>query len=222
MREIAKDVFILPLMPRYGINCYLMEGVLVDAGIRTSARKILRNLRNFSVEAHALTHAHADHQGSTRKICQTLSIPLWTSEGERHFAESGKVFEEYPDKNHWIARFQRKYWAGKGYQVTDTFKRGDRIGTFTVIETPGHSSGHVSFFRESDGTLIAGDVMVNMNLLTTIPGLAEPPGLFTKNKLENRSSIQKIAELQPKIIGFGHGPILHNQGELEQFARSLV
>jgi glyoxylase-like metal-dependent hydrolase (beta-lactamase superfamily II) len=39
---------------------------------------------------------------------------------------------------------------------------GDEVGGFKLIETPGHSEGHVSFWRESDGTVVLGDVLVNM------------------------------------------------------------
>ena len=35
-----------------------------------------------------------------------------------------------------------------GVAVPQTLKENDIIGGFTVIETPGHSSGHLSFFRE--------------------------------------------------------------------------
>ncbi|AWK04031.1 MBL fold metallo-hydrolase [Flavobacterium crocinum] len=217
MKTIAKDVYQIPLFPRNAINCYLIEDVLIDAGIRSSAIKILKAIKNKSVTKHALTHAHADHQGSSKIICETLNIPLLCSEPEKEFAENGNVITEYPNPNHVIPKFQKQFWAGKGHQVSEILKEGDKIGGFTVIETPGHSSGHLSFFREKDGVLIVGDVMTNMNLLTTKVGLHEPPNLFTAHQETNRKSILKLASLKPKILCFGHGPILFNNGELETF-----
>jgi glyoxylase-like metal-dependent hydrolase (beta-lactamase superfamily II) len=117
---------------------------------------------------------------------------------------------------------QQKYWAGKGHTVDRTLKENDWIGSFRVIETPGHSSGHLSFFREKDGVLIIGDVATNMNFITTIKGLHLPPSLFTSNKAENISSLNKLARLNPKLICFGHGPVLQNTNkEFERFVKRI-
>ncbi|MBJ2123166.1 MBL fold metallo-hydrolase [Flavobacterium sp. IB48] len=222
MKNIAQDVYQIPLFPRNAINCYVIEDVLIDAGIRTSANTILKTLKNKTVTKHALTHAHADHQGSSKVICETLNIPLLCSEPEKEFAENGNVITEYSNPNHFISKFQKNFWAGKGHPVSQILKEGDQIGGFTVIETPGHSSGHISFFREKDRVLIVGDVMTNMNLLTTKVGLHEPPHLFTADKETNRKSILKLASLKPKILCFGHGPVLFNNGELEKFKNSIL
>lgn len=221
MKNIAKDVYQIPLFPRNAINCYIIEDVLIDAGIRSSSRIILKALKNKTITKHALTHAHADHQGSSKIICETLNIPLLCSESEKELAENGNVIFEYPNPNHLISKFQKHFWAGKGHPVSQTLKEGDQIGGFTVVETPGHSSGHISFFREKDGVLIVGDVMTNMNLLTTKVGLHQPPNLFTTNQETNRKSILKLASLKPKILCFGHGPVLFNNGELEKFVQKI-
>ncbi|KOP40134.1 MBL fold metallo-hydrolase [Flavobacterium sp. WLB] len=221
MKSIAKDVYQIPLFPRNAINCYVIEDVLIDAGIRSSSRTILKALKNKSITKHALTHAHADHQGSSKIICETLNIPLLCSEPEKTAAENGNVIFEYPNPNHIISRFQKRFWAGKGHPVSGTLKEGDQIGGFIVIETPGHSSGHLSFFREKDGVLIVGDVITNMNLLTTKIGLNEPPVLFTTDQETNRKSILKLASLKPKILCFGHGPVLFNNGEFEVFTKKI-
>jgi len=217
MKKIAENVFQIPLMPRNGINCYVIDDILIDSGIRSSGNKILKAIKNIAITKHVLTHAHADHQGSCDFICNTLNIPLWTSELEKENAESGNVTYEYPNSNSLIAKFQQKYWAGKGQNVSQVLKEGDKVGSFTVIDTPGHSKGHISFFRESDRVMIVGDVMVNMNLVTTMVGLHQPPNLFTTDKKKNIESIKKIVALKPKILCFGHGPVLFDNGELERF-----
>ncbi|MCO4291941.1 MBL fold metallo-hydrolase [Solitalea sp. MAHUQ-68] len=217
MIEIAKNVYQLPLLPRNSINCYIVDDLLIDAGIRASASKILRALKFHKINAHALTHAHADHQGSSSLICKQLGIPLWTSEKEKSNAMSGSVVDDYPNPKHFIARFQQLNWAGKGFKVSKTLAEGDEVGSFTVIETPGHSKGHISFFRESDRLLIAGDALVNMNLLTTVVGLNTPPALFTTDMLQMQQSVLKLYKLNPSIICFGHGPVLRNdKGQFEK------
>ncbi len=217
MKKIAENVFQIPLMPRNAINCYVIDDILIDAGIRSSGNKILKAIKNTAITKHVLTHAHADHQGSSDFLCNRLNIPLWASELEKENAESGNVTYEYPNSNGLIAKFQQKNWAGKGHKVSQVLKEGDAVGSFTVIDTPGHSKGHISFFRETDRVMIVGDVLVNMNLITTIVGLHQPPNLFTTDKKKNMESIKKIVALKPKVLCFGHGPVLFDNGELEQF-----
>lgn len=77
MKNIVKDVYQIPLFPRNAINCYIIEDVLIDAGIRSSANIIIKALKDNTITKHALTHAHADHQGSSKVICETLNIPLY-------------------------------------------------------------------------------------------------------------------------------------------------
>jgi glyoxylase-like metal-dependent hydrolase (beta-lactamase superfamily II) len=221
MEQVAKDVYHITLMPRNSINCYIIEGVLVDAGIRSSYTRISKNLEKIPIHAHALTHAHADHQGCSNEICNRFDVPFFCHKNEVYRAETGLVTKEYPSEKNIIARMQQKYWAGKGHKVDRTLKENDLIGGFSVIETPGHSSGHLSFYREKDGVLIIGDVATNMNLLTTIKGLNLPPGLFTSNKEENISSLQKLARLNPTLICFGHGSVFKNTNkEFERFVKS--
>ena len=221
MKLIAKDVYQIPVMPRNSINTYLVEDFLIDAGIKSSFNTIVKSIKGKAVSTHVLTHAHADHQGSSRAICEKLNIPLWCSESEKPQAETGNATKEYPRPDHIIVKLQRNYWAGDACKVAKTIKENDMIGEFRVFETPGHSSGHLSFFREKDGVLIVGDTLVNMNLITTFVGLHEPPSLFTLDREQNIKSIKKLASLNPKILCFGHGPALINTGQLQQFAKKL-
>lgn len=220
MHQVAKDVFHIPLMPRNSINCYIIEGVLIDSGIRSSYTKISKSISKVPVHAHALTHAHADHQGCTHLLCVDYNLPLYCHPLEVQRAETGLVTTEYPSAENVIAKFQQSYWAGGGHKVDGTIKENDHVGNFTVVETPGHASGHISFFRESDGVLIVGDAATNMNLLTTVTGLHLPPGIFTTDQLKNISSLKKLAQLNPRIICFGHGPVLKNEHrQFEQFVQ---
>lgn len=221
MKQVAENVFQIPLMPRNSINCYVIDDVLVDAGIKSSGKNILKEIEGHQISKHALTHAHADHQGASKEICMRLGIPLLSSEIERENAESGFATRNYPDRDGLIAKFQQKFWAGPGHSVDQTLKEGDMVGSFEVIDTPGHAPGHISFFRRHDGVLIAGYALVNMNLLTTKVGLGLPPAAFTTDQQQNIRSIKKLHALSPKIICFGHGPVLHDMDKFDDFVRKL-
>lgn len=218
MQEIANDVYLIQLFPRYMLNAYLIGDVLVDAGIRSSGKRILKEIDGKTVKAHALTHAHADHQGASAFLCQTLGIPYWCGAADKETAESGDITNSYRSPNHPIARFQQRFWVGPGYPVERALKDGDKVGDFEVIETPGHSKGHIAFWRASDRVLIAGDVIKNINLVTTLEHLGEPPAIYTPDIEQNRQSIKKIAWLEPRVVCVGHGPPLYDTEKLIEFA----
>ncbi|WP_299047075.1 MBL fold metallo-hydrolase [uncultured Tateyamaria sp.] len=220
MIQIAENVWQIPVMPRQSVNCYLMGDVLVDAGVKRSGPKLLRALQGKAVSGHALTHAHPDHQGATADVCKALNLPLMCHAEEREAAETGHVLGSFPNPGSLMARMQQRFFAGAGHPVARVLAEGDQVGGFEVIETPGHTRGHISFWRASDGVLIAGDAVVGMNLLTTRPQLGLPLGIATWDMEVARQSIAKLAALSPRKVAFGHGPAVDGAA-LAAFADSL-
>jgi glyoxylase-like metal-dependent hydrolase (beta-lactamase superfamily II) len=224
MNEIAPDVFHLPVTPRNGVNVYVLGDVLVDTGLRTSAGRIRSALEGRDVKAIALTHAHGDHGGSVRKLAQELGLPVWVGALDREATETGKVVAKSPYDKPPLSPIAGLMGNFPSVPVERTLAEGDTIGPgFSVLDTPGHSPGHVSFWRESDRVLICGDVFFNMNVLTTVPGLRQPPGPFTVDPAVNRESERKVADLEPSVAGFGHGPVITDDtaGKLARFVATL-
>jgi len=220
MLELAPDCHQIPLMPRNGVNAYLLGDVLVDAGMTFNAKGILKALEGRTIAAHALTHAHPDHMGASQAVCNALGIPCWVGEADAEAAESGNLSRQNAKPDHWFVRMQNRTPL-PGVPVARRLREGDEVGGFTVIETPGHTMGHLSFWRELDRVLIVGDVLFNMHILTTIPGLHEPIRLFTMDRARNHASIRRIAELEPAIAAFGHGPPLRDPARIREFAAAL-
>jgi hydroxyacylglutathione hydrolase len=90
-----------------------------------------------------------------------------------------------------------------------------------VIESPGHSPGHISFWRERDRVLIIGDVVFNLNPFIGTTGLQLPPNLFTVDPPMNRKSAHKLAALKPEIVCFGHGPVVRDVARVLDFISGL-
>src|SRR5437764_2923953 len=82
MKQLAPGVHLLRGFPRNAINVYLVGDVLIDAATRQGERRIMRQIAGHRLGAHALTHAHPDHQGSSHAICEKLGIPLWCGQGD--------------------------------------------------------------------------------------------------------------------------------------------
>jgi hydroxyacylglutathione hydrolase len=220
VKPLADGLHQVQLFPPNAINVYLAGDVLIDAGTRHSARGILRQLDGHEVTAHALTHAHPDHQGASHEVCQKLGLPYWVGEGDVKAAESGDMVTPQPD--HAMPRMSQRAFAGPGHPVDRVLHEGDEVGGFTVLEAPGHSAGHVVFWRESDRVLIIGDVVFNLNPSTFWPGsLNEPRPFFSPDPARNRDSALRLAKLEPALVCFGHGPPLRDTKKFTDFVAGL-
>jgi hypothetical protein len=139
------------LFPFDSINAYVIGDALIDANIRYSKRRLL---------------------------C-ALGVSLWRSAADVPAMESGRERQQYTEPSHWIVRFPHQLRAGQVRSVECVLRAGDTVAGFEVMEPPGHGPGHMAFYRESNGTLLFGDVLLQMDLLTMRTGLQEPPVLFT-------------------------------------------
>lgn len=200
MKQVAEGVWQIALMPRNGINAYVVGDVLVDAGMKGSAKKIVKALGGHAVSTFALTHAHIDHAGGLPKLQAQLQLDTAVGAADAEAVTTGKAVA--------AKAFMKPVGSFPAGRVDRTVSEGDSIGGFQVLDTPGHSPGHISLWRASDRVLICGDVWTNMNLLTTKVGLHTPPGVATPDPAQNRTSQQKLAALEPETVLFGHGPPL--------------
>jgi hydroxyacylglutathione hydrolase len=218
MRRVAEDVFHIPLSPRDGVNAYLLGDVVVDAGTKGAGKRLIKALKGHVVGAHALTHGHPDHAGGSKRLAQAFEVPVWVGERDRADVESGRPAAAETWARPAVGRLSHY----EPVAVARSLSEGDDLGHgFVVLETPGHSDGHVAFWRERDRTLVLGDVLFNMNLLTTAPGLREPPAILTRDPRRNRESAQRLAALEPELALFGHGPPLRDPAALKAFADAL-
>jgi hydroxyacylglutathione hydrolase len=180
----------------------------------------MRQLAGRRLNAHALSHAHPDHQGSSHAICTRLEIPLWCGQGDVPAMETpGGVYASQAPTL--INRMQRRFWTGPPHPVARALIEGDEVAGFTVLEVPGHSRGHLAYWREQDRVLLLGDVLNNVNLRAGVPRLHEPPAILTPDPARNRASARRLAALRPLLTCFGHGAPLRDPGKLADFVERL-
>jgi len=220
MKQLADGVWQLSLFPPNAINVFLLDDVLVDASTRFATRKIIKELEGHTLSAHALTHAHPDHQGASHAVCERFGVPFWVGEKDVPAAENPDLIgERQPD--HFMAQLFAKTMTGPGHHVDRRLRGGDEVASFRVIDSPGHSAGHVAFWRESDRVLVLGDVLNSADVYTLIPGLRTPKDYFTPDPAENRRSARKLAALEPKLVLFGHGPPVRDTKKFVDFVNGL-
>jgi glyoxylase-like metal-dependent hydrolase (beta-lactamase superfamily II) len=93
------------------------------------------------------------------------------------------------------------------FAVDGTLAPGDCVAGFTVVATPGHTPGHLSFFRPADGVLIAGDAVRVSGL-----DILAPPFWDTQSEPLARVSIAALADLPVRLLIPGHGPPYRDPG----------
>jgi hydroxyacylglutathione hydrolase len=200
VQELAPDVWQLDGWPPNNINVYVIGDVLIDSGLGFHKGRTLGELSGRTITANALTHAHFDHYGSSHAICERLGIPLWCGAGDAAAVEQGKM----------VAPNGKLVPAARAHPVASRLREGDEVAGFQVLDTPGHSPGHVSYWRESDRVLVCGDVMWGYNPFLMAGNIMEPWPFINPDTAMNRQSARRLAALEPALVCFGHGKPLRD------------
>lgn len=203
---------------------------LIDAGMPKSADEILsaaqsRFGKNSPPKAILLTHGHFDHIGAVIELAQHWNAPVFAHELELPYLTGTSNYPE-PDSSvegGLVAKLSSLF-PNEAINVGEHLKLLPADGSipdipeWRWIHTPGHSPGHVSFFRNEDRSLIAGDAFITVKqdslfkVLTQIQEINGPPRYFTTDWNAARESVKKLESLKPSIAVTGHGlPILGEQ-----------
>lgn len=216
------------------------DWVLVDAGLPMSAGRIRAAAeRRFGSgakpKAIILTHGHFDHVGSLRTLAEEWDVPIYAHELELPYL-TGR--SDYPPPDPGVgggifASTSFMYPRG-AYDFRPRIQPLPSDGTiphmpgWRWIHTPGHSPGHVSFFRERDRVLIAGDAFTTQKqesfwgVMTQHQHVHGPPMYFTIDWEAARHSVQALARLQPSVAATGHGiPMSGEQMRVQLIALAL-
>lgn len=220
MKLLAPGVWRLKQLPAPSVNVYLAEDVLIDAGTRWDRRRIFSEIEGRELSLLALTHVHPDHQGVAKDVCEARGIPLACHADDVDAMEGRRPVQEAAAGS-LVNRAIRRVWQGPPHAVGRVLGEGDEVAGFRVVHAPGHARGEVIFFRDSDRVAICGDVIRNMSYATGLPGIKEPPEIFTYDPAENRRSIRRLAELEPRLILPGHGPAVTDMAAFERFVAAL-
>lgn len=200
--------------------------VLVDAGLPESSDEIIRAAEERFGEgrrpkAIILTHGHFDHVGSIIELIEAWDVPVYAHQSELPYL-CGQ--EPYPKPDPTVeggmmakmsSMFPREpIDLGDNAELLPADGSVPHMPGFEWIHTPGHSKGHVSLYRASDGTLIVGDAFVTVqqdSLYKTMVQKKEiqgPPVYYTTDWKMARASVEKLASINPETAVFGHGKAL--------------
>lgn len=223
-------------------NAYLVADdgswTLVDAGLPGYGVRLQRAAAAvFGVDARpaaiVLTHGHFDHAGSALELAREWDVPVYAHRLELPYLRGDSA---YPPKDPTVggalamlSRLMPDRTIDLGDRVTELPVDGSVPGlpSWRLVDTPGHTPGHVAFWRAEDRTLLSGDALVTVDLdsvvalATSHPACSCPPKPFTSDWQAAGDSIRKIAELGPTTLAAGHGEPMrgdHVPGAVLRFA----
>ena len=210
------------------VNVYFVGAIggpwtLVDTGLTGFGGKIVaaaekRYGANARPEAIVLTHGHPDHSGAAQALAQKWNVPIYAHPLELPYLTGKSAYPPYdPTVGGFIALMAR-FMPNQAVRVDAALVRElPDDGTVPGMPdwkwqpTPGHSPGHVSFWRESDKTLLAGDAFTTVDVDSLLGVLSKrqiigrPPAPFTCDWQAAEFSVGHLATLAPEVIAAGHG-----------------
>ena len=214
--RIVDNVFVVPGVVA---NPYILvdtDGLtLIDTGLPHSERKILAYAAGLGKSARdvkriILTHADLDHVGGLAALHKLTGARTYASKIEADAIAAGKPSRQTNSSGFSVMRLVftllRPFMKATPFQVDEILTDGQilpALGGLRVIETSGHTPGHISLFLPAVGVLFCGD-----SLVTDENGIHGSRRGLTWDDAKARESERKQAALGAHIVCSGHGPVI--------------
>ncbi|MFD2446050.1 MBL fold metallo-hydrolase [Bacillus sp. CGMCC 1.16607] len=202
--------FRLPLGPLQ-TNCYILvedDGtcLIVDPGEEGSKLHQWLKEKKLSPQAILLTHAHFDHIGAVDYIRDAFQIPVYI-----HAKESKWLGDPYRNGSQSFMQPMIVKEADVVIHKEETLQIG--LFNFSILETPGHSPGSVSYYFAQERIVVSGDALFHQSIGRT--------DLYGGNHEQLLQSIHKKLLTLPEdtLVLSGHGPetIIEDEMDLNPF-----
>lgn len=233
--EVAADVYCLPLGRGWrAVNAYLIRTgsgwTLVDAGWKGDARAIAQAVsgvaRGESPGAILLTHVHPDHSGAAGELARLWGCRVWVHAREALLAvgDVEALWSGAGPLDRWMilpamrllgrrrmAELLARESLEQLLEVLDGEAQPPGLPGWRVLQTPGHTPGHVALLRPADGVAVTGDALASVEL-NALPGVllgcrrvSAAPWITTWDWTAAKASAVAIAALEPSVLAGGHG-----------------
>ena len=209
------------IIPNVQANSYLIiepDGLtLIDTGMPFSEKQTLRYIANLGQSAEEIkqiliTHADLDHYGCLATLKEASTARAYASQAEAEAMAKGissrPVNRDIGRFQAFMIRLMGKYLKPTPIQVDEILTDGQVLPVLDglqVVETPGHSPSHLSFYAPSVRVLFCGDSMKSND-----KGLRASRSRNNWNQMLANESVKKLSTLGAQIVCPGHGPVVRD------------
>jgi glyoxylase-like metal-dependent hydrolase (beta-lactamase superfamily II) len=203
--------------PKNLLNVLLLENddgwTLVDTGVPNSVERIKAAITSLGsgpgdLKRIFITHQHGDHTGGLKGLLEWApDAEVGAAAYEAEVLSGRRGFD--PQSNPFV-RYLLRNAQPPGVPVAKILREGDLVSGFRVIPTPGHTLGHASLLRDSDGLLFTADAF---GYLPRRTGVGVRKAFCADPSLAKRSA-EKLLEERFATVVMAHGPVLRSGGEV--------
>jgi len=216
--KIGENLFLIDVETggfRKLIASYVLRGrktAIVETGPTSSIPNLLSGLRELNVELEdviyvAISHIHIDHGGGVGTLLKYLpkAQVIVHQRGASHLANPEKLWLRSKEVLKGVAEIygapepvaeDRIIMAMDGM----SFDIGDNVG-LKVVETPGHSSHHLSYWEASSRGIFTGDAAgIYLNEFDVIVPTTPPPFCLDVAL----ASLDKLSRFKPNFLCYSH------------------
>ncbi|WP_173931524.1 MBL fold metallo-hydrolase [Chelativorans sp. Marseille-P2723] len=202
------------------------EWVLIDAGVMGTTGLITNAAtERFGPDSRPaaiiMTHGHFDHVGALEELAERWETPVYAHELERPYLDGSASYPPPdPSVGGGLMSLLSPLYPRGPVNVSRWLRTFPQDGSvpempgWRWLHTPGHTPGHISLWRESDRTIIAGDAFITTRqesayaVTVQQPELHGPPMYYTTNWENALRSVERLASLEPNLVITGHGPAM--------------
>ena len=214
--KIIDNIFIVPGVVS---NTYLLvdaDGLtIIDAGLPRSEKKILAYVASLGKSARdvkriILTHSDLDHVGGLTALKKATGARTYASQIEAEAIAAGKPSRQIKRSGFSVQRLlfamMRPFFKAAPFRVDEILTDGQILpvlGGLRVIDTAGHTPGHISLFAPAVGVLFCGD-----SIVTDEDGMHGSRSGLTWDEAKAKEAVRKQSTLGARIVCSGHGPVV--------------
>lgn len=226
----------------YFVGAHGGPWVLIDTSLPGYAGKIRQAAEELfgpgaRPEAILLTHGHNDHGGSAPELANFWDVPIYAHPLELPYLTGRSPYPPNDGTAPGFMAFLGRFIPARTVNISahvlplEAGREAPGLPGWNWHHTPGHTPGHISFYRPSDAALIAGDALTTVNLDNPFDvvrkkrQICRPPVPFTYDWEAARESVRLLASLRPLAIAAGHGnPMTGPEAadELSDFAATFT
>lgn len=186
---------------------------LVDTGVPPSAGRIEASVAALGsgpadLKRIFLTHHHGDHTGGLKDLLEWA--PGAGVAATAHEAEVISGRRGYDPASSALMRFALRNQRPPGVPVGEVVREGDLVAGFRVISTPGHTLGHASLLRDSDGLLFTADAFGALLPRRVRAGVAK---MFCTDPPLAKRSAEKLLGEEFATVVFAHGAVVRERAK---------